>query len=72
MEIREYDPARDSHAVRERLIELQDFERELDPRMPPGGLVADAYLDLMFHRCVEFDGVVLVADIDHLVHSNSR
>jgi ribosomal protein S18 acetylase RimI-like enzyme len=67
MEIREYDPARDSHAVRECLIELQDFERARDPRIPPGRLIADAYLDQMFRQCVEFAGVVLVADIDRLV-----
>ena len=64
MVIREYDPDRDNHAVRACFVELQDFERGLDPRMPPGERIAEAYLDLMFRRCLEFSGVVLVADID--------
>ena len=35
--------------------------------MPPGERIADAYLDLMFRRCREFDGVVVVADQDGTV-----
>ena len=65
--IREFDPLRDHDAVRGCAIELQDFERELDPRMPPGEKIADRYLDLMFRRCAEFDGVVLVAEADGAV-----
>jgi ribosomal protein S18 acetylase RimI-like enzyme len=65
--IREFDPIRDHDAVRSCTIELQDFERELDPRMPPGEEIADRYLDLMFRRCAEFDGVVLVAEADGVV-----
>ncbi len=62
--VREFDPLRDHDAVRCCAIELQDFERELDPRMPPGEKIADRYLDRMFRRCAEFDGVVLVAEAD--------
>jgi ribosomal protein S18 acetylase RimI-like enzyme len=65
--IREFDPARDHSAVRSCFVELQDFERRLAPRMPAGELVADAYLDLMFRRCREFDGYVLVAEVDDAV-----
>jgi ribosomal protein S18 acetylase RimI-like enzyme len=64
VEIREYDPARDRPAVRACFVELQDFERGLDPRMPPGEPVADAYLELTFRRCDEFGGVALVADVE--------
>ena len=67
VKIREYDPDRDRHGVRKCFVELQDFERDLDPRMPSGELVADSYLSLMFRRCVEFSGVVLVADVDQQV-----
>lgn len=67
VEIREYDPARDRHAVRKCFVELQDSERDLDRRMPSGDLIADAYLALMFRRCDEFRGVVLVADVDHQI-----
>lgn len=63
MEIREFDPSRDHGAVRTCFIELHEFERGLDPRMLPGDGIADAYLDLMFRRCREFDGDVLVAEI---------
>lgn len=67
LEIREFDPGRDREGVRARFVELQDFERSLDPRMPAGADVADAYLDLMFRRCREFDGAVLVAEVDGAV-----
>ncbi len=65
--IREFDPLRDHDAVRSCAIELQDFEREFDSRLPPGERIADRYLDLMFRRCAEFDGVVLVAEVDGAV-----
>jgi ribosomal protein S18 acetylase RimI-like enzyme len=61
MEIREYDPSRDLDPVRTGFVELQEVARRLWPGMPPGEQIADAYLDLMFRRCREFDGSVLVA-----------
>jgi ribosomal protein S18 acetylase RimI-like enzyme len=61
MEIREFDLLLDRPGVRACFVELQDFERGLDPRMPPGDAIADRYLELMFRRCDEFDGTVLVA-----------
>jgi ribosomal protein S18 acetylase RimI-like enzyme len=64
VEIREYDPSRDGQVLRSCFIELQDFERELDPRIPRGDEIAEAYLELMFRRCREFSGVVLVAALD--------
>jgi ribosomal-protein-alanine N-acetyltransferase len=64
LHIREWDPSRDRPAVRACFVELQDFERELEPGMPPGERIADAYLDLMLRRCCEFEGVVLVAELD--------
>ena len=67
MEIREFDSLRDLQAVRHCFIELQEVERYLDPRMPQGEDVADTYLDLMFQRCREFAGVVLVAETDQAV-----
>jgi ribosomal protein S18 acetylase RimI-like enzyme len=67
VEIREYDPARDHDAIRACCVQLQEFERALDPRLPPGEQMADAYLKLMFARCIEFSGAVLVAEVDHLV-----
>jgi ribosomal protein S18 acetylase RimI-like enzyme len=63
VEIREFDPSRDRPALRACFVELQDFERGIDPRMPAGEQIADAYLRQMFERCREFDGVVLVAEV---------
>jgi len=67
VEIRTYDPERDQEAVRDCMIQLQDFERGLDPRMPAGSEIVDAYLARMFDRCREFDGTVLVAEHEGLV-----
>jgi ribosomal protein S18 acetylase RimI-like enzyme len=67
VEIREFAPSRDRRAVRACFVDLQEFERGLDPRMPPGEQIADEYLDLMFRRCREFDGAVLVAEVEGAV-----
>jgi len=60
--IRDYDPARDRAAVRACFAELQEVERGLEPAMPSGDAVADAYLDFMLARCAEWDGAVMVAE----------
>jgi ribosomal protein S18 acetylase RimI-like enzyme len=60
--IRDYDPARDRDAVRACFAELQDVERGLEPWLPPGAAVAEAYLDFMFARCAEWEGGVFVAE----------
>jgi len=65
--IRDYDPARDRVAVRDCFAELQDVERGLEPRLPEGRAVAEAYLDFMLARCAEWDGAVLVAEEDGAV-----
>jgi len=67
LKIREYDPGRDRAAVRSCLVELQEFEREIDPRIPPGEQVADACLEHMFRSCREFDGTVFVGEADSIV-----
>jgi len=58
-----FDESRHLDGVRECLIELQDFERGIDPRMPPGAAIADAYLAEMFDRCKECGGRILVAEV---------
>ena len=45
LKIRELDSARDMPALRARAVELQDFEREIDSRMPAGEKIADAYVE---------------------------
>lgn len=46
------------------LIELQDFERRIDARMPPGAAIVEPYLAEMFKRCKECGGRVLIAEVD--------
>jgi ribosomal protein S18 acetylase RimI-like enzyme len=59
--IRAYDAGRDAAAVRACFLELQEFERALEPTLPAGAAVADAYLRRMFDRCAQWDGAVFVA-----------
>lgn len=59
-----FDKARHSGGLRECMIELQEFERRIDPRMPPGADIADAYIAEMFGRCKECGGRILVAEVD--------
>jgi ribosomal protein S18 acetylase RimI-like enzyme len=64
--IREYRPA-DVSAVRQCVVELQDFERALDSRLRPGETMADAYCERIHARCAESDGRVFVAEQDESV-----
>ena len=51
-------------AVRQLVIELQDYERKLDPRMPSGAAIVDEYVPQMLLRCKQAVGQILVAEID--------
>lgn len=51
------------YAVRECLVELQDFERKIDPRMPTGVQIDKAYVAEMRKRCKTSDGKILVAQV---------
>ena len=62
MVIREFDSISDFDGLRQCVISLQDFEREIDPRMPPGASIVDDYIADIFRRCSEQDGKILVAD----------
>lgn len=53
--------------LRQCLIELQDFERRMEPRMPPGVDIAGPYLADMFDRCEKGSGRILIAEIDGAV-----
>jgi ribosomal protein S18 acetylase RimI-like enzyme len=65
--IRDYDPGRDRAAVRACFAELQDVERGLEPALPEGASVAEAYVDFMLARCADWDGAVFVAEEDGAV-----
>lgn len=57
---------RSSHlpALKTCVIELQEFERALDSRLPAGIEIVDDYVLQMFHRCKEGDGQIFIAEID--------
>ncbi len=60
MNVRQFERDSDLAGVRACLIELQDFERNLDPRMPAGEQIADEYIAEMLARCDRCDGQIFV------------
>lgn len=62
--IREYRPDQDAAALRACFVELQNFERGLEPALPEGEVVADAYLASMLAHGAEWNGKVFVADLN--------
>ena len=67
MLIRKFDEDKDTPSLRDCLIELQEFERRVDFRMPAGEEIADAYMSDMFLQCAMSKGTVFVADMDERV-----
>jgi len=65
--IRPYDPARDRDAVLTCIVELQEFERALEPSLPQGDKMADAYLETIFERVAKQTGRIFVAEVGHAV-----
>ncbi len=62
--IRKYSSEPHAMQLRKCVIELQEFERQIDPRMPSGEEIADDYIAQMLQRCRQCDGSVFVADND--------
>ena len=62
MTIRAYNRHTDARQLRRCVIGLQEFERQLDPRMPSGESIADDYLVEMFMQCRQFAGSVFVCE----------
>jgi GNAT superfamily N-acetyltransferase len=60
--IRECDPTADRKGLRECIVALQDFERRLEPTLPAGEAMADAYLTFLFDQCARLSGRILVAE----------
>ncbi len=67
MQIRALSNPADLPALRRCLVELQDYERGLDPRLPPGEAIAEAYVAQLLERRERYDGAILVADVDGVV-----
>ncbi|MGH7579717.1 MAG: GNAT family N-acetyltransferase [Gemmatimonadales bacterium] len=61
MTVRDF-AAADLPRVRACFIELQELERALDPRIPAGASVADAYMEGLFRRCEVSAGRLFVAE----------
>ena len=64
MKIIDYDARVHMASVRDCVVDLQDHERSLDSRLPPGLDIVDACLPEMIRRCAQSDGKVLVAEDD--------
>jgi ribosomal protein S18 acetylase RimI-like enzyme len=60
--IRDYDPARDAPGLHACFVELQEYERALDPTLLPGEAIARPYLERMLERCRDWSGKVFVAE----------
>jgi ribosomal protein S18 acetylase RimI-like enzyme len=60
--VRLYDPARDTQALRDCIIEQQDFHRGIEPTWPEGKAIFNEYLDYLKSQCEEHDGAVIVAE----------
>ncbi len=64
MPICDFDKSTHLHSLRECVVELQDFEHGIDPRIPPGIDIVDDFIQRMLHRCRRCDGKVLIAEVD--------
>jgi GNAT superfamily N-acetyltransferase len=65
--IRDFDEVAHLKGIQACLIELQDFERLLDPRLPSGAEIVDHYIPRMLDRCTQCNGLVLVAELNEEV-----
>jgi ribosomal protein S18 acetylase RimI-like enzyme len=64
--IRDYEPHHRPQ-LRACMVELQDFERNLQPALPEGEQMADAYLGSLFEKCARWCGKVFVAEVDNAI-----
>jgi ribosomal protein S18 acetylase RimI-like enzyme len=64
--IREYEPRHRDH-LRTCVVELQDYEHDLEPALPRGEQMADAYVEFLFERCARWRGKLFVAEIGEAI-----
>lgn len=57
----------DDEAIRRCIVELQEFERGIEPRLRAGESMADAYWGRIQQRCLEAKGRTFVAEDGGLV-----
>lgn len=60
--LRDYDARGDREEVIRCVAALQDFERRLEPALPPGERIARRYVEAMLQRCSAYEGRVFVAE----------
>ena len=65
--IRAYEPERDRARLRACVVELQEYERNLEPALPPGEEMADAYLSHRLGQITGESGRLFVAEVDGAV-----
>lgn len=65
--IRQYRGGTDDAALRCLEVELQEFERTVEPALPPGEAMADAYIAHLFACCAKWQGRMFVAEDDGVV-----
>ena len=65
--IRDCDPGRDRNGLRSCIVEMQDFERSVEPMLPAGVDMADSYVELLLNRCSGTSGRVFIAEADQTV-----
>ena len=46
------------------MIELQDYERQIEPDLPPGSSIVDSYVEYTMAHCRTSDGTIFVAEVD--------
>ena len=67
IKIRDCDPDRDRKALISCIVEMQDFERSVEPMLPAGVEMAGSYVDLLLDRCSGKSGRVFMAEADQTV-----
>lgn len=63
----EFDREKHLRGLQQCIVELQDFERGREPRMPAGEEIVEPYLEQMFDRCKKGGGRVVIAEVDGVV-----
>ena len=64
MNILEFDERAHKQQLYDCVVELQDYERALDARMPSGSEIVDEYVPQMLERCNSTSGKIFIAEVE--------
>ena len=67
MHIRQFEPNRDRKALEACVIGLQDYIRDLYPRLPSGAAIVDQYIPHILNQCSIHNGKIYLAEVDGAV-----